>query len=169
MTNLRKRLTPSTVIATLALVAATSGTAVAAGEIITAPNQIANDVINTAHIRAETINNQDLRDPQLKLRVSKDGVRLGVGDGSSARAATGVYDITFNASSLNSSGSTTDTIVNENCAINVTSRANQGDTFGAFGAAFRVQTTGPNSVRVVANDIDLDRLIDTGFDITASC
>jgi hypothetical protein len=32
-----------------------------------------------------------------------------------------------------------------------------------------VQTTGPNSVRVVANDIDVDRVIDTGFDITASC
>jgi hypothetical protein len=32
-----------------------------------------------------------------------------------------------------------------------------------------VPTTGPSSVRVAANDIDVDRLIDTGFDITASC
>ena len=170
MTNLRKRLTPSTLIATLALVAATSGTAIAAGEIITSPNQIANDVISTGHIKQETLNKADMRDPQLKLRVSKTGAKLGAGDGTAARVSTGVYDVTFDAGVLNGSdGTTTDTIVNENCAINVTSRANLNGTFDAFAAAFRVQTTGPNSVRVVANDIDVDRVIDTGFDITASC
>jgi hypothetical protein len=165
-----RRITPSTVIATLALVAATSGTALAAGEIITSSNQIATDVINTGHIRGETINNIDMRDPQLKLRVNKDGTRAGVGDGTSTRVATGVYDVTFNQATLNGGNTaTTDTVVNENCAINVTSRANLNDTFGAFAAAFRVQTTGPNSVRITANDIDVDRLIDTGFDVTASC
>ena len=118
----------------------------------------------------KAINNSDMRDPQLKLRVSKTGAKVGSGDGTSTRVSTGVYDVTFDAGVLNGSdGTTTDTIVNENCAINVTSRANLNDTFGAFAAAFRVQTTGPNSVRVAANDIDVDRLIDTGFDITASC
>jgi hypothetical protein len=166
--NIRKLLSPSTLIATAAVVVATGGSAIAAGEIITAPNQIANNVISTGHLQNRTIEDTDLRDPQLKLRVSKTGQKLGVGDGVVTRASTGVYDISFNPGVFNPTGVGDISMVSENCAINVTSRAGSG-TFDAFHAAYVVRTTGPNSVRVIASDVDLDRLIDTAFDLTASC
>ena len=75
--------------------------------------------------------------------------------------------LTFNANVLN--GNTGEaSIVSENCAINVTSRAGSG-FLDAIPAAFLVRTIGPNSVRVSASDVDVDQLINTGFDISASC
>jgi hypothetical protein len=171
MFNLRKHLSASTLIATAAVVIATSGTAIAAGEIITAPNQIANDVISGGHIKQETISNLDLKDPQLKVRVNKDGTRNGAGDAAVTRTRTGVYEVTFNAGILNGGdGTSTDTVLNENCSINAT----------PHGALRQLFVDGPTPQRpntVIVNTAGLRNTggaagfvaEDNAFDITASC
>jgi hypothetical protein len=84
--NIRKRLSPSTLIATAALIAATSGTALAAGEIITSTNQIANGVVQQ----------QDQANPHLRASVDAAGkLRFGGDAAFTQRLATGHYRVGF--------------------------------------------------------------------------
>ena len=81
--KLRPRLSPSTAIATVALVIATSGTAIAAGEIITEPSQIANRVVTHPKLAYESVDGynlvdgrvgtQDLAHPTYGLKVDANG------------------------------------------------------------------------------------------------
>lgn len=171
MINIRKHLSPSTLIATVALVAATGGTAIAAGEIITSPNQVAKGVIAGAHIQPESITDGNLRDPDLRVRVNKDGTRNGFGDAAVKRVSTGQYEVTFNDAILNAfDGTSTDSVLNENCAITAT----------PHGALRQLYVDGPTAQRPNTITVTTAGLRNTGgaagfflednaFDVTASC
>jgi hypothetical protein len=92
MSKLRRRLSPSTLIATLALVAATGGTAIAAGEIITSPTQVANRVIQQRH----EVN------PTLRYSVASNGDLLTGDMGGDPQHVDGSnrYDLSFSSSDL---------------------------------------------------------------------
>ncbi len=175
MQQVRSRLSPALVVAFIALFTALCGTALAqSGILVSSPAQIAPDILNGNHVKNESLSNIDMRDPHLKVRVAKDGTRIGSGDGTVTRApnaAKGVYDVTFNEGILNGfDGTTEDSMITENCAITATSRAGSG-TFDAFAAMYLVRTTGPNTVRVSATvpGATGSVLTDTGFDVTAAC
>jgi hypothetical protein len=176
--NIKQRLSPSTLIATAAVVLAASGTAVAAGEIITNSDQVADRAITGLDIKQQDISNFNLRDPQLKLRVNANGTNNGIGDATVKRAAgnpTGVYDITFSSRVLNADTGTTDTVLSENCAITATPRSTSGPGIPQL-LVSKPQFASDNTVRVtavrqeVAGDGKLSAFVtDTAFDITASC
>jgi hypothetical protein len=178
MHHITRRLSPSLIVALMALFVALAGTAVA-DVIISNSSQIAQDVITSGHIKNEGISNVDLKDPQLKLRVRFDGTKNGNGDGTVVRAPLepkGVYDVTFNSPTLN--GSTAkeppDTVVSENCAITATARSAASPpasgSLDAAPAVFKIRPVGPNTVRVEAFERDSSEgLADTSFDIMASC
>ena len=129
--------------------------------------------------RAGEPDENNLGDPQLRLRVRADGTRNGAGDGSVTRAIgspKGVYDVTFSSSILNGgTGESGDTLVNENCAVTATARsaaAPPATAVDVLPVVFLLRTTGPNTVRVSTIDptrAQGDRLVDTAFDITANC
>ena len=133
----------------------------------------------SGHIERESLTKNNLRDPQLRLRVRADGTRNGAGDGSVTRAIgspKGVYDVTFSSSILNGgTGASGDTLVNENYAVTATARsaaAPPATAVDVLPVAFLLRTTGPNTVRVSTIDptrAQGDRLVDTAFDITANC
>jgi hypothetical protein len=82
----RRRLSPSTLIATIALIAATGGTAIAAGEIITSPDQIASGVVTEPKlandaVSARTLANVSVGIDELKQPVVAAGVNKGVSTG----------------------------------------------------------------------------------------
>jgi hypothetical protein len=86
MQRKRRRLSPSTLIATLALVAATGGTAVAAGEIITSPDQLASAVVTEPKVAndavsARTLANNSVGIDELRQPVVAAGVNKGVSAG----------------------------------------------------------------------------------------
>lgn len=177
MHHITRRLSPSLIVALMALFVALAGTAVA-DVIISDSSQVANDVIVSGHIKNEGISNVDLKDPQLKLRVTANGTKNGNGDGTVVRAPLepkGVYDVTFNAPTLN--GSTAkeppDTVLSENCAITATARSAAPPPASGVDAApavFKIRPIGPNTVRVEAFERDSSEgLADTSFDIMASC
>ena len=107
-----------------------------------------------------------MRDPQLKLRVGARPAQLGTATAPRRACPPRVLlSVTLSAGPIDGfDGTTFNTIVNENCAINVTSRpTSTARSSTPFAAAFRVQTTSPNSVRVVANDIDVDGVMNTSL------
>jgi hypothetical protein len=92
MSMLRRRLSPSTLIATVALIAATGGTAVAAGELITSSNQIANRVVQQRHEA----------NPTLRFSVAANGNLLTGDMGGNPQHVKGSnrYDLSFSSSDL---------------------------------------------------------------------
>jgi hypothetical protein len=116
MHKLRRRISPSTLIATAALIAATGGTAMAAGEIITSPDQIkngvvtgpklANDAVNQAKIQDRSVAQRDESNPTLRFSVAANG-NLITGDmGGSPQHVAGSnrYDLSFSSSDLGPNG-----------------------------------------------------------------
>jgi hypothetical protein len=104
MHHITRRLSPSLMLAIGALFLAFAGTAIAAGEIITSPDQIKDGVVTSPKIPPESVSNLRLKDAQLKLRVRANGTSNGAGDGTVVRAPLepkGVYDVTFDANVLN--------------------------------------------------------------------
>jgi hypothetical protein len=173
ISTIRRRVSPSTIIATLALVAAGSGTAVAAGEIITDPSQIAPGVVNGLHIEQQSIGKADLDDPYLRVKVTSKGVLLGSGNDSGApnvqKVSTGTYDVTFNSSKLNGSdGSSDETLLSKNCAVNAQPRDKVAHSVVSGPLPAR-----PDTVRVqmvaINNQTALYQAADTGFDLIAVC
>ena len=173
MTKLRGRLSPSTLIATAALVAATGGTAVAAGEVITRPDQVANDVVEGRHIKDRAVSRSDLERPYFHVRVSKEGQLIGTGnDGTVQRLGTptipGTYDVRF------VSGGKAGVAV-DNCAITATPMGNEPErTVGIF----RNPSNGPpGTVRFLWRTFKINndgetftsKLEDTAFDVIAVC
>jgi hypothetical protein len=111
MLKLRRRLSPSTLIATAALIAATGGTAVAA-EIITSPDQIrngvvtgpklANDSVSQPTIRDRGVSQRDESNPTLRYSVAANGSLI-TGDMASNPqhvAGSNRYDLSFSPGDL---------------------------------------------------------------------
>jgi hypothetical protein len=83
MRTFRRRLTPSTLIATIALIAATSGTAIAADVVITSPDQLGDDVVTQRSTADDAIGQAQLKNravtqlreahPHLRARVAVNG------------------------------------------------------------------------------------------------
>jgi hypothetical protein len=98
----RKLLSPSTVIATAAVVVATAGTAVAAGEIITSPDQIKANVVNGSHLIDRTVSQRDENNPSLRYSVAPNGQLItgDMGGNPEHVAGSNRYDLSFSPSDL---------------------------------------------------------------------
>ena len=104
MTHLR-RISPSTVIAIAALALAMSGTAVAAGALITSSDQVAPDVLDGRHVKAHSVPKDDLEDVYLRVRVDRFGNVIGEdNDGTAVREQLGTYRVTFSSEAQTGGG-----------------------------------------------------------------
>ena len=173
----RRRLSPSLVLATAAFVAATGGTAIAAGELITRADQIAPGVIDGDHIRPHSIAKSDIQHPTLRLRVTSNGAPLrDTGDATAARVGIGQYLVRFDRDAIDGGvGGPKNPRWLDHCAVIATSR--KSIVFGPGsepGAMVSVQPAGdPSAVIVSATepDYELGRSVlrDTPFEIAAIC
>jgi hypothetical protein len=173
ITSIRRRLSPSTVLATVALVAAGTGTAVAAGPIITDPSQIAPGVVNGLHIEQQSIGKADLDDPYLRVKVNSDGSLNGNkndnGFPNVEKVSRGVYDVSFNSTVINGSdGSSDESLFSKNCAFSAQARGALAHSVVSGPGPLR-----PNTVRVQMASFD-DRIglyssRDNAFDLIAVC
>jgi hypothetical protein len=126
MQHRRGRFSPSLVLALVALFVALSGTALAAGEfVIDNPDQVAPGVITGLHIKQQAIGKPDLDDPYLKVRVNSNGTPFGskndLGAPGVQKLGVGIYDVTFNSTTINGADGTFDeTLFSKNCAIEAT-------------------------------------------------
>jgi hypothetical protein len=173
ITKLRRRLSPSTIIATAALVAAGAGTAVAAGPIITAPSEIAPGVVTGLHIKQQSIPKTDLDDPYLRIKVNSNGTLNGAKNDSGApgvqKVSTGTYDVTFNSTLINGSDGTFDeTLLSKNCAVQAQPRDKVGHTVVSGPTPLRPDTVRVQTVAIDNHDA-LYRAADTAFDLIAVC
>jgi hypothetical protein len=161
----------------MALVAATGGSAIAAGELITRSDQIAPGVIDGDHIRPHSIAKTDVEHATLRLRVTSDGGMLrDTGDGTAKRVGFGQYLVRFNQDAIDGDvGGPRNTRWLDHCAVVATPRKSL--TFGPGsepGAMVSVQPAGDPSAVVVSTtepDYELGRSVlrDTPFEITAIC
>ena len=93
------------IVAVVALVLAAGGTAVAAGELITRPDQVATGVLDGRHLAQRSVAKRDLEDVYLRMRVSAAGQALGTGnDGTAVKETRGRYRITFHSDAQDGSG-----------------------------------------------------------------
>ena len=181
MRMLPKRLSPSTLIATAALIAATGGTAVAAGEIITSPDQIkngvvtepklANDSVDQRAIRDRSVSQRDEANPTLRFSVAANGSLI-TGDMSGSPqhvAGSGRYDLTFSSSDLGPNGLNT-------CAFAVTPRLRFTTSPGHNGhlnmRAYVNYARGSNTFQVFTFEQRLDGSevpAEAEFDAVVSC
>lgn len=176
----RRRPSPAAAIAGVALFVALSGTVVAQSDIIiSSPDQLGTNVVTGPKIAPNSIfgvditngvvSDNDLDDPQLKVRGLAGGGQLSDSDGKSVRGSQGTYNVTFDTKSLNSTaGDTGNTMLNNDCAFTATSR-NRLAIDGPFPNA-------PNTVVVTATFPTntsgggvLVSAVDSQFDILASC
>lgn len=124
----KPRLSPSTLIATVALIAATGGTAVAAGgEIITSPDQIKNLVITEPKLADSSVDQRAIQDrgvsqrdeanPTLRYSVNANGslVTGDMGGQPGHVPGSNRYDLFFSSSDLGPNGLDT-------CGFSVTPR-----------------------------------------------
>ena len=175
--RIRRGFRPSLILATAALVAATGGTAIAAGELITRADQIAPGVINSDHIRPHSIAKTDIEHPTLRLRVTSNGGLLrDTGDGTAERIGFGQYLVRFNRDAIDGGvGGAKNPRWLDHCAVVATPR--KSPTFGPGsepGAMVSVQPAGdPSAVVVSATepDYELGRSVlhDAPFEIAAIC
>jgi hypothetical protein len=170
MHHAQRRLSPAFLIAIVALFVALAGTA-AAAVIVNSPDDVAPGVINGTHLKDQSVSRFDLADPELRLRVDKDGdVPLGFADGTAKKVGTGRYEVTFQSAALNLRGQTTRTVLNHACAINAT----------PHGALRQLFVEGPTPQRPNTVTVETAALRnfsgssgftseDNAFDITATC
>jgi hypothetical protein len=177
MHHITRRLSPSLILASVALFVALAGTAAAAvvikspdelGDNVVTGRAIAPNAITTSDITSETVSNSRLRNPQLKVRVFKDGSVISGSNGTAARVSKGTYNVTFNVSALNAIGSG-DTLLTNDCAFTATPR-DQPAWLTVLGPVAGL----PNTVRVDAVFPDPAHPevlvgVDRSFDIIAHC
>jgi hypothetical protein len=177
MHHVTRRLSPSLVLAIGALFVALAGTAVAdiiikspdeLGDNVVTGRAVASNAIVSSDVLQESLLDNDLADPQLKIRALGSGSILPGSDGTVTRTSEGTYNVTFDAFALNANGKTSDdTMLNNDCAFTASSRNKLAimEIDGPFAST-------PNRVRVHAGFPDtngLVRAVDTQFDIFASC
>ena len=161
MHKLLRRLSPSTVIATAALVAATRGTAIAAVEIITSPTQIANRVVQQRH----EVN------PTLRYSVAMNGSLLTGDIGGNTQHVPGSnrYDLSVSSGDLGPNGFNT-------CAFTVSPRFDFTTSPGKNGhlnkRAYVNYARGSNTFQVftfeqLANGAEVPA--EAAFDAVVSC
>ena len=180
MHHVRRRLSPSFMVAIVALFVALAGTAAAAviikspdelGDNVVTGRAIASNAIASSDVLQESLLDNDLADPQLKIRVlgtSSVPTVLPGSDGKVQRVSVGTYRVTFDDFALNANGKTSDdTLLNNDCAFTATSRNKQA-IMSVEGPA----AVSPNTVFVDARYPDSNGVmkpVDTQFDAFASC
>lgn len=110
MQRVRGQLSPSMFVAIAALVVAMSGTAVAAGAIITRPDQLASSVVTEPKLATNAVDDRKIRDgsvsqsdqahPILRTRVTAEGFANGDTRPPTERISEGVYRVTFDREDL---------------------------------------------------------------------
>jgi len=173
MHHVHRRISPALIISIAALSAALGGTALAAGEIITSRDQVAEQVIDGLHVKNQSISRLDLKDPHLRVKVNKDATKTG-SDASVKRTpgqAKGSYDVTFSTFTLNGGdGTTGDTVLSENCVITATARDTLSDVLVKGPTVQQPNTVTVQTVilRNIPGGTQF-QADDNAFDITAAC
>jgi hypothetical protein len=183
MKKIRGRLSPSMLVAIVALVFAASGTAFAAGVIISDPSQLANGVVTIGKLASSSVNGTkilngsvqqaDQAHPVVRAQVNADGT---LADASDVRRVVklpleGRYRLSFDKADFNG---VTDL---DQCAItaNATQRSPFGgpvtaDVTSVNGFDVTVLTTFATVLRLTSiNDVVGGEDIDSGFDLIAAC
>lgn len=162
---------------TAALIGATGGTAIAAGELITRGDQIAAGVIDGRHVKSHSIARTDQQHAALRLRVRADGQLFGdPGDGTANRVGLGTYLVTFNLAAIADLAATPrNPRWLDDCAVVATPRIGGISSVGT-GQDITLTTmrgAGSGSVVVAAAkpNYDLKRPVpvDAPFDLAAIC
>ena len=161
-----------------ALVAATGGTAIAAGELITRSEQIAPNVIGGNHIKAHSIARSDQQHAALRLRVRAEGGLFGdPGDGTAERFGIGNYLIRFDLTAMTDDHTAPKSNPRwlDDCAVVATPRVGGISSVGSGQDVTLVTMRGssPGTVIVAAAkpDYELKRPVpvDAPFDLAAIC
>ena len=156
---------PSLAVASVALAAALCGTAVAAGEIITRPDQVAADVIDSRHVRPGAITRADLDHPALRVRVSREGEVIGSGDATARRLTVGRYQIRFR----DPSGSKAPVPLDD-CAITATPATLVAPALGVTRSGVgEIIVWSSRTTNVNASGAVSSRSEDVAFDVIAVC
>jgi hypothetical protein len=173
MHRITRRLSPSLIVAVVALFVALSGTAVAA-VIITSPDQLGDRVVTERSLDFRAVSSGKIADgavhgvhmvhPHLRARVNKDGSHPPFGFDALAtnRLKPGIYQVTFSDFDLR--GRTL-----KNCAVTAT------PTFSITNSQPMVAEVSAGDSMIVTVAISQllpdggARLADNGFDVTAAC
>ena len=170
MPRLTGRLTPSFAVSLAALTTALGGTALAAGELVTRPEQVADGVIESRHVADGTVRRADLERTYLRVRSSGKGELLGAGnDGTVVYEDKGQYLVTFPSLLPGPRGS--EPI--ENCAVSATARSNPNPV-NTTTMTIDLIPRAYNAVRIYASKPHHDLIgefkrQDTMFDLVAVC
>lgn len=173
--RVNRRVSPSFAVAVAALVAATGGSAVAAGELITSADQIASEVIDGRHIKPRSVAKGDLETPALRIRVTSDGQLVGDdNDGTVQRRGTANYIVRFSAAALGDGSGPRTPVALDRCAVVASPRDVRTETRGVT-LQLSPRGSGSGIVLVTATKPTLtDQVLgitrqDTAFDIAAIC
>jgi hypothetical protein len=187
MKRLRTRLSPTMLVAIAALVVATGGTAIAAGEIITRPDQLGPSVVTSSKLASNAVISsrvangailqQDMARPVLRARVvdSVGGGTLATFSDAIAmnRLGVGSYRLTFDAVDLANASDL------RKCAL--TASTNAVTPFNQHLSADVTAGPGPYDVTVATSYGSVRRSAgfgeyyvaqqpyDSGFDVILSC
>ncbi len=159
------------------VIAATGGTAVAAGELITRSDQVARDVIDGGHIKSHSVARTDEQHPSLRLRVRADGGLFGdPGDGTASRIGIGEYFVRFDHAAM------ADPVATprnprwlDDCAVVATPRVGGISSVGTGQdvtvVTMRGASPGTLVIATAKPDYDLKRPVpvDAPFDLAAIC
>ena len=160
-----------------AVVAATGGTAVAAGELITRGDQVAHDVIDGGHIKSHSIARTDQQHSSLRLRVRADGGTFGdAGDGTVTKFGIGNYFVQFNRAAIADAAATPkNPRWLDDCAVVATLRVGGISSIGTgqdvTAVTMRGTTPGSLVIATAKADYELKRPepVDAPFDLAAIC
>ena len=162
-----RRLSPSLIIAMIALFVALAGTATAA-VIITSPDQLASNVVNSPKIVDGSVSQSDERNPSLRAKIDRFG-KVIAGDvpgGVVEHPKKGQYNVTMSLGDVGPLGLDT-------CGVS----ANPGLDFPENRALKAYANLAPGSAQVnvfvfeqgVENGQLKERLADAAFDLVLAC
>ncbi len=158
----------------VAVMAVSSATALAAGELITSGDQIASGVIDDSHVKTQSLGKTALTHPTLRLRVTESGGTFGdPRDATVQRQSTGVYIVTFDIGVLGGSYGPRNPRWLDTCAVTATPRTGGFSDGRQQDVTLTTMRSMTSAITVLATrpDYDLKRSVlrDAPFDIAAVC
>ena len=157
----------------VAVMAVSSATALAAGELITRGDQIASGVIDNSHVKTQSLGKAALAHPTLRLRVTESGGVRRPARRNGPRQSTGVYVVTFDIGVLGGSYGPRNPRWLDTCAVTATPRTGGYSDGRQQDATLTTMRTMTSAIIVLATrpDYTLQRSVlrDAPFDIAAIC